>query len=287
MRPSRKSTRSYSRQRGAARARGGYSAIVTLIMVATTLVITVASTFVSFNVLEAQSEMAEYENAKAALTSMAQLIETLSQSEGLAGYSRMYVRSGCLDIGTGQECFTLRIGGWTALEALPFLTIGFRGGRFIGGPDYSVLRGQQGSYAQDFLIVPPSTPEIPLGWVYVEQEGGAKTLVDFGRVRISFIGTMNLTTASGGWESVNVVEIVFIRLLRGPTYGREVFDLRAQNKKIVVTTTRLLGTTFEILAVSGQSSQTYTLVCPATQNDKPVVGTIFNVVVVDIEVGTQ
>lgn len=256
-------------------------------MVATALVVTVASTFVSFNVLEVQSEMAEYENAKAALTSMAQLIETLSQSEGLAGYSRMYVRSGSLNIGTEQECFTLRIGSWTAIEALPFSTIGFRGGRFIGGPDYSVLRGQQGSYAQDFLIVPPSAPEIPLGWVYVKQEGGAKTLVDFGRVRISFTGTLNLTTGSGEWESVNVVEIVFVRLLRGPTYGREVFDLRAQNKKIAVTTARLQGTIFEILAVRGQSSQTYTLVCPATQNDKPVVGTIFNVVVIDIEVGTQ
>jgi hypothetical protein len=112
-------------------------------MVATTLVITIASTLVSFNVLEVQSEMAEYENAKAALISMAQLIETLSQSEGLAGYSRMYVRSGGLDIGTEQECFTLRIGSWTALEALLSSTIGFRGGRFIGGPDYSVLGGNK------------------------------------------------------------------------------------------------------------------------------------------------
>jgi len=127
---------------------------------------------------------------------------------------------------------------------------------------------------------------LPLGWVYLERQEGARVFVDFGRARINVMGTFNLSTGLG-WEPTNVVEIVFIRLTRGPTYGRNVFDLRAQNKKITLASNKLSGYSFEILAVRGSESQTYDLVCPDSLNGIPVTSTIFNVVVADVEIGTQ
>jgi len=258
----------------------------TLILTSAALVVTVAAAFVSFEVLEVQSQMAEYENAKVALLGMAELIEGLSQSEGSAGYGRMYVRAGGLDIVNDQVAFTLRVGGWTAIDALPFVTMRFRAGRLVGGLDFSVLRGDTGSTPQGTLVVPPSLPGVPLGWVYVQRQEGARVLVDFGRVRVNIIGTYNLSTGTG-WEPTNVVEIVFIRLKQGPTYGRDVFDVRAQNKRITLTSNKLPGYTFEILAARGSDSQTYDLVCPDSLNGVPVTSTVFNVVVAEVEVGTQ
>ena len=257
-----------------------------MILISTALVVTVAAAFVSFEVVEVQSQIAEYENAKAALLSMAELIEGLSQSEGSAGYGRMYVRSGGLDIVNDQTAFTLQVGGWKAIDALPFVTMRFRAGRLVGGLDYSVLRGDTGLTPQGTLIVSPSLPNVPLGWVYLQREEGARVLVDFGRVRVNIMGTYNLSTGTG-WEPTNVVEIVFIRLTQGPTYGSDVFDVRAQNKRIILTSCKLPGYSFELLAVRGSDSQTYSLVCPDSLNGEPVTSTVFNVVVAEVEVGTQ
>jgi len=269
------------------RSKGGYSGIGTLILFSTTLVVTVAAAFAAYGILEAQSQVAEYENARSALVMVAELIEGVSQSEGAAGYSRIYVRSGSLDLASGETNFALMIGSWNAIKALSFTNVRFRAGRLVGGPDYSVLRGQTGQTSQPPLVILPSTPEIPLGWVYVKQEDGTCVIVDFGRVRVTLVGPLNLSSAEGGWEPVNVVEVEFIRLVRGPTYGRGVFDIRVQNENITVTSTKLQGTSFQVLAVRGSSSGTFTLNCPTSMNGVPIRSTIFNVIVIEVEVGTQ
>jgi len=272
---------------GSAMGKRGYSTVGTLILISATLVVTVAATYVAYTVMEVQSQIAEHENAKSALVSVAELIESLSQSEGSAGYGRMYIRAGGLDMASGESSLTVLVNSWTAIDALPFTNIRYRGGRFVGGPDFSVLRGQRLWEGELPLIIPPSTPEVPLGWVCIKQEMGAMILLDFSRIRVSFVGTLNLSTGGTAWEPMNVVEIVFIRLLRGPTYGREVFNLRAQNKRIWLTTNRLQGTTFEIQAFKGETAEAYTLALPETIDGVKIKSTIFNVVVVDIEVGTQ
>jgi len=266
--------------------RRGDTTITTVILVAVSLSVIISASFFAYMVLEIQSQVAEYENAKTALLSFSELIDSVSLNLGSAGFTRIYFRAGGLSMLQGTENISITVNSvWNALPSTSVNLLKVRGGRFVGGPDYMVLRGKPLAKPTDYLIVTSDTSDVPLGWVYVEQSEGSWTTMDFGRAKATFTGTFNYSETGVTWELLNVVEVLYIKpFFKTSGGGMDTVDLRARNVRMNTDTRRFSTTDVTITVNRGTNSQTVTIHGPATFNGVQVKGTVVYVTIVDVEV---
>jgi len=258
--------------------RGVAPVVTTVILVAATLIITLATTLYAYTILESQMELTEYENGKLAMIDLAEMIEGLLFTKGSAAYTTLYTKTGGLVFTIGTEKLSIKVNGLTVFGPDTVNLPTFRAGRLVGSADYTVLRGDPQSHASEYLIVGSgSTVAPPLGWVYAKQQDGSWVVVDFGRARVVFSGMNNYTIDGFRWEALNVVEVTYVKIHFGQMGGRDVFDIRAKVTNVTTGVQRYHGNSVTITVTRGATSETYTV-------SGPGIDTIVNVSIVDVEV---
>lgn len=260
--------------------KGVSEAVVTVMLVSVTLSMIVASVFFAQLNLSMQAQATEFENGKASMVSLAQIIEGLSLAKGSAGYTRFAISSGGLAVTPGTEPLRIKIEGGTVFEDTVNL-VRLKGGVGVSSPDFKVLKGVPNAMPTDFLIVSPENP-VPMGWVYLKREQGAWVIMDFGRIRVVPSGVIQATRDGVNWEPFNVVEVTYIRIVRGTFSGSNVFDVCA---KVVDVTTRVLkfldSPSITVSVERGSSSEEYDV------GDQGGNGTIVFLNIVEVEVSVR
>ena len=260
-------------------------AITTVILVATVLGIAISASAFAYTMLELQTETAEYESGKSAMVSLAEMIEGLTFAKGSAAYTTFYMSTGGLELTRGTESIAVNVAGSRILGPAPVNVIKLRGGRFVGSPDYQILRGDPSKEANESLIVHSGTSAIePLGWVYAMRQAGAWVIDDFGRVRVVFSGTNNYSINGVSWELLNVVELIYINTTFGSFSGSNAIDVRTRVTRVTASFQRYSATSVTVIVTRGTVSESYSVPSPSTFNGVPVKGTIVMLSVVDVEV---
>lgn len=214
----------------------------TVILVCVTLVMITATVFLAQLNLTTQTEITEFENAKASMISLAQVVEGLGSSKGAAAYTRFAIRSGGLALTPGKEQLTIRVEDQTILTDTVNL-IRLKGGGGVSSPYFQILKGDTGINDKDeltnqyqYLIISPENPG-DLGLVYLEWNRGPWVIIDFSRVRIVPSGVILYTTDGMNWDPLNVVEVTYVNITFGEFSGSDVYDVCA---KVVNVTTRVI-----------------------------------------------
>jgi hypothetical protein len=206
----------------------GQTVVEVVILISFSLIVVIATTYFAFNVLEYQSELSEYESAKSALEKLTLLIENVANSKGSSGYVPIYIRAGSLYLVSDSEQISITVNNQPLCDSTSASLIKFMGGRLVGTADFRLIRptsqdlgssvGLNDIYTK-YLIINSS---LPLGWVYEMQKNGAYVVVDFGRIMVTYSGVFNYSYIVNGsvqFKPYNVVEVTYIKLTRGSTYG--------------------------------------------------------------------
>lgn len=279
--------------------RKGQTVIEAVILISFSLVVVIATTYFAFNVLEYQSELSEYESAKSALEKLALLIENVANSEGSSGYVPIYVRAGSLYLASDPEPVTISINGQTLYSNSSGVSlIKFMGGRLVGTANFRLIRPTsqdlQSSVSLNDLytkyLILDSSKGLPLGWVYEMQSNGAYVVVDFGRIMVTYSGVFNYSYIVNGsvkFQLYNVVEVSYIKLTRGSTYGSgSSLKVVAKCKDISFKSTEFGTNLLTFTVTRGSNSQSYTLNEPSQFNGKPISGTIVNFSLIEVEISS-
>ncbi|MBO3809536.1 MAG: hypothetical protein FGF50_08090 [Candidatus Brockarchaeota archaeon] len=262
--------------------KGVSEVVATVMLVTVTLGMIVGGVFFAQLNLSMQAQATEFENGKASMISLAQMIEGMSLVKGEAGYVRFAVSSGGLSLTPGNERLKITISdeGGASLEVFEDIVNlpKFRGGGGVSSLDYQVLKGVPNALPTDYLIVSPDEPA-PLGWVYLKREQGAWVIMDFGRVRVVASGTIRVTKDNGlNWEPVNVVEITYVRIVYGTFSGTNVYNVCARVTNVTTRVIRLPDSTSITVSVErGSYSKDYSV--PEQGGN----GTIIFLNIVDVE----
>ncbi len=262
--------------------KGVSEVVATVMLVTVTLGMIVGGVFFAQLNLSMQAQATEFENGKAGMISLAQMIESMSLVKGEAGYVRFAVSSGGLSLVPGTEKLNITItdekdGSLTVFEDTVNLPK-FRGGGGVASLDFQILKGVSNALPTDYLIVSPGR-SAPLGWVYLKREQGAWIIMDFGRVRVVPSGTIRVTKDNGlNWEPVNVVEITYVRIIYGSFSGTDVYNVCARVKNVATRVIRLPDSTSITVSVKrGPYSDAYSI------PDQGGNGTIIFLNIVDVE----
>ncbi|MGB9717758.1 MAG: hypothetical protein ACPL4E_04885 [Thermoproteota archaeon] len=259
--------------------RGVSEVVATVMLVTVTLGMIVGGVFFAQLNLSMQAQATEFENGKASMISLAQMIEGLSLAKGSAAYTRFAISSGGLAVTPGAEKLTIKIDGGTIFEDNVTL-VKLRGGGGVSSLDYQVLKGVQSLTPWECLIVSPVNPA-PLGWVYLKREQGAWVIMDFGRIRVVPSGIINATRDGVNWDPLNVVEITYVRIVRGTFSGSNVYDVCA----------RVVNVTSRVIQLIDSTSITITVERGAYYNeystDQGGNGTIVFLNIVDVEISIR
>jgi|GEM_PF-777532 len=220
--------RSHS-HRIAANKRAFSSVISTIIFTSVLLIILVVATFVSMNILNAQMNSTEFEQARSNMLLLDTTVQDVSLRPGAGGYVQFNEREGGIGL-INQTADSLSI---TAMANQTTYSTSFNGlVQFIysGGSlasaavnpstGYTSLRGDL-SYAYVNLTQ-------GLGFLRLEQNNGAKIKLDYDRVRIVSTGLIDSQT--------NLVQISFIHLIKGATSGSGTVNVQVQNIQTNTTT---------------------------------------------------
>ncbi len=216
--------------------RGISVVVTTAIIAAVTLALIATASFYAYSSLELQLEYGEFENAKACMIALAELIESVSASERAAGFVRFATRAGGLWFERSAGRLDVEIdGGELVSLSLPIGLVKYRGGSYVAVPEYQVLRGGvlENTPAWSETVLGPGEESTPLGWVYLEHKGGAWIVLDFGRIRVVELGAFNFSKSGGReYELLGVVEIIYVHLDIGETCGSGLVDVKARNLEI-------------------------------------------------------
>lgn len=262
--------------------KGVSEVVATVMLITVTLGMIVGGVFFAQLNLSMQAQATEFENGKASMISLAQMIEGMSLVKGEAGYVRFAVSSGGLALTPGSEKLAIIITDEQGYDDTVFEdTVNlpkFRGGGGVSSLDYQVLKGVPNALSTDYLIVSPDK-SAPLGWVYLKREQGAWVIMDFGRVRVVPSGTIRVTKDNGlNWEPINVVEITYVRIVYGTFSGTNVYNVCA---RVTNVTTRVIklpeSLSITVNVERGSYSESYSV------PDQGGTGTIIFVNIVDVE----
>ncbi|MEM2050263.1 MAG: hypothetical protein QXU11_03770 [Thermoproteota archaeon] len=266
--------------------KGVSEVVATVMLITVTLGMIVGGVFFAQLNLSMQAQATEFENGKASMISLAQMIEGMSLVKGEAGYVRFAVSSGGLALTPGAERFKIIVGDESGSSYEVFEDAvnlpKFRGGAGVSSLDYQVLKGVPNALPTNYLIVSPDKAA-PLGWVYLKREQGAWVIMDFGRIRVVPSGTISVTKDNGlNWEPINVIEITYVRIVYGAFSGTNVYNVVARVTNVTTKVIKLPDLTNITVSVErGPYSQSYSV------PDQGGTGTIifFNVVDVELSIG--
>ncbi|NHV06114.1 MAG: hypothetical protein HA495_02105 [Thaumarchaeota archaeon] len=278
----------------------GQTVVEAVVLISFSLTVVIATTYFAFNVLEYQSELSEYESAKSALEKLTLLIENVANSEGSSGYVPIYIRAGSLYLVSDSEQITITAGGKTLYsDPTGASLIKFMGGRLVGTVNFRLIRPTSqdlgssiglNDISTNYLII-GSNKVLPLGWVYEVQSNGAYVVVDFGRIMVTYSGVFNYSYIENGnvkFKLYNVVEVSYIKLTRGSTYGSgSSLKVVAKCKDISFSSNQFDGINSLAFTVNrGSNQQSYSLNLPSQFNGQAISGTIVNFSLIEVEISS-
>jgi hypothetical protein len=275
-----------SRKKGDALRKGASVVLSAIIVAATTLTITMAALSFSNQVLNAQLDVSEYEQAKNMLLTLADMVEDVSASPLSAHYVHFNMR-------TSRPCFvpnTYSISVTVSGQATPVINgetgiVDVEGGPLVGTVNMITLLGN------DCLIV--NDVSKPLARVYEHQSNGAWITLDYSRVRVTNLGCFYYYDAGNGMSGyLNTVRIAFVNLTIGTTFGSESLDIIVRSLPTVLKTWVIPSNSVTVSVVlNGARTEQLTVVglntitCGGVQ--KPVIGTIIQVLNTEVLVTSQ
>ena len=279
----------------------GQTVVEVVILISFSLIVVIATTYFAFNVLEYQSELSEYESAKSALEKLTLLIENVANSKGSSGYVPIYIRAGSLYLVSDSEQIRITVNNQLLYDSTGASLIKFMGGRLVGTADFRLIRPTSQDLGSSvslndvykkYLII-NSSKGLPLGWVYEMQKNGAYVIVDFGRIMVTYSGVFNYSCIDTNGnvkvnQLYNVVEVTYIKLTRGNTYGSgSSLKVVAKCKDISFSSKQFNETNSLTFTVNrGSNLQSYFLSLPPKINDKPILGTIVNFSLIEVEISS-
>ncbi|MEM2608851.1 MAG: hypothetical protein QXT87_06380 [Thermoproteota archaeon] len=264
--------------------KGVSQAITSVILVMTVMSVSLAAFFFAQLNLTMQSEQTEFENAKEAMVSLAQVIEGLS-GKGATAYTSLSLRSGGLVLTPGTEQIIVKVNDKVILNGIVNL-VRLRGGRaasllfrMLKG-DTRILSKEELMERDDYLIISPASPG-ELGLVYVERVGEPYIVMDFGRIRVVPKGTFNYTVDGRNFDKLNLVEVTYFNITYGSFRGSDVYEVYARIVKENTWVEPLLDSTSITITVErGGVSKSYS----TNQGGN---GTLLFITLVEVEVSVR
>lgn len=259
-------------------------AISAVIMTGVILAVTVAAAYFAETVLRVQMDNTEFEQAKNNMMTLADMVEDVATSVpyGSAHYVRINLR-------TSRPCFVrdshdilVTISGFgTAIQG--------KSGSFevAGGSLASAV--DRLLFGSDVVLV--GDIEKPLGLLREEQDEGAWLRLDFARVRVTNQGCFHFMDVGWGVDGyLNVVRVAFINVTIGKTAGSNPLDVYVRSVGARLETRYLPPNDVTVnVVVDGKSDS---VVIHGLQTvtvdgvEYPVLGTILQVLVSDVQIST-
>jgi len=126
------------------------------------------------------------------------------------------------------------------------------------------------------------------------QKNGAYVVVDFGRIMVTYSGVFNYSCIDTNGnvkvnQLYNVVEVTYIKLTRGNTYGSgSSLKVVAKCKDISFSSKQFNETnSLTFTVIRGSNSQSYgPLNLLSKINDKTILGTIVNFSLIEVEISS-
>jgi len=193
--------------------------ISTLIISAVVLAVTAVASFLGMNVLELQSQLAEFDQAKTNMQILGEVIEDIGVKPGSGSFIRFNERTGGLGYVVDGEPMKLVVTDGTTLNEITLsnspMSMTYRGGRLVGTYD-TIIKGDEN------LIV--SGLARPLGFLRQQQSDGAWLVLDFNRIRI-----VDGTIVNVGGDQYYLVTVTFFNVTHGTFRGSGNLDVKVQN----------------------------------------------------------
>ena len=250
--------------------------ISSIIIGSTILTAIFGAVLLSTQLIESQAERVEFEQAKSAFLLFATSFEDVSLKPQSASHTVIHTRAGGLNLVRDIGDIEIKIINGSAETVIYSQSVNhlrFLGGRLVTVPGLTYLKGTGSPIVQGFSE--------PLGHVYVNQSGGAWTVLDYSRARVVRHGSFYLYTQQGVNEKVNLLEVTFVMLLPGDTFGSGTIRMRAENINVTTTAFRFNGN--EVTIEVSSLGVTESIVLTGEADD---VATVVNLVVAFVRVST-
>ncbi len=262
---------------GSKRWKRGVSVPLSSIIIGSTILTAIfGAVLLSNQLIETQAEIAEFEQAKSAFLLFATSFEDVSLKPQSASHTVVHTRAGGLnlvrDVGN-IEIKVINGSTETLIYSESVNDLRFLGGRLVTVPGLTFLRGTGSLIVQGFSE--------PLGHVYVNQSGGAWTILDYSRARVVRHGSFYLYTQPGVNEKVNLLEVTVVNLIPGDTYGSGTIRMRVENINVTTTALRFDGNVVDIEIASLGAIESIVLT-----GEGDDVATVVNLVVAYVKVST-
>jgi hypothetical protein len=213
------------------KSRRGVSEVTSTVILTAGIIAIVLSTFgYATYVLGIESASREFSQAQGMMVSFENLVEDLIFRPDSSAYIRFNFRTSGPSFEQTGGSVTLWIsqhGGssYTPLAAgnASIAVFRIRGGSSVGTADSNLVGDSS------ILLTDVSKP---LGRVTVNQSQGAWINLDYGRVRVNYLGTFKFYNGSS-LEEFNVVEVTYLNLTRGVWYGGNYLTISARNSGVL------------------------------------------------------
>jgi hypothetical protein len=193
--------------------------ISALIISGAVLVVTAVAAFLATNILELQSQHAEFEQGKANMGILSEIVEDVGVKPGAGSLIRFNQRTGGLGYVVESRPLMLSISNATTADLMTLssspMNMTYKAGRLVGTFN-STVKGKD-----DLAITGLSSP---LALLKQQQANGAWLQLDFNRVRIVDESIVNV-----GGNQYYVVTISFFNVTPGVFRGSDSLDVKVQN----------------------------------------------------------
>jgi hypothetical protein len=204
------------------RNRKGLSVVISTVILSATLLVVVltASTYAN-QLLRAEVQNSEFNQAKEVLSSLDKMIVKVTSNTGASGY----IRSGFVTTypsvpSTGKS---LKIYANNALlKGFETTTVSIHGGYEVTGAFQSI------SGVSSPMVVGVSSSN---GWIFTNRTDAEEAFLDYSRVRCVYKGVVQLYNGTA-FESLNVIELTAIQLVRGSIEFKDSGSFIVQNQNL-------------------------------------------------------
>lgn len=236
---------------GAIKNGSGISTVISTVIVSSALLtILVISSFFSGNILELQMASTEFEQAKANMMLLDEVIQDVALRRGSGGYVQFNQRSGGINVIEHADRISIYAETNATYREMiynstPLISLDYRGGTHASSAD-TVMRGT------NFVMVQGLNAS--LSHLRVEAGQGVWIRLDYYRVRIVEMGTLPLNPLNG---TIQFIGITFLRLERGKIGGLDLLNVKVQNIGINTTSYTYNGGSISIETVLGSKTESY------------------------------
>jgi len=253
-----------------------------LIIGATILAVTLISAEVATYLLENEMQRAEFKEAESAMLILADVIEDVATKMLSSGYVKFNCRAGGVDFlnnTVSVQVFIVTDSGEQCILSEKSSIIRYRGGSSLADMGDEFLRGTSRS-----IVFGEASPLISVRKFF---DGRPIIQLESTSMRVVPTGTLYLQNIGNGTSGyVNVYEVVFIKISIGRVFGVGSINVKAYSKNVTVTTIFISQVDFQLKLVVDGYEVVRTVDGADTYNGNPVVGSLFYVVVVYVEIST-